>query len=810
MTLEEKCACPVGADYWHLGGCPRLGVPPLMMADGPHGLRKQEGPADNLGLSASEPAVCFPTASAAACSFDESLLREVGAALACEAREQGVSVVLGPGVNLKRDPRCGRNFEYFSEDPLLSGELGAAYVEGMQEAGVGASPKHFAANNQETYRLISDSVVDDRALRELYLEPFRRVVQRARPWTLMGAYNLLNGTYCTENAWLMRDVARGEWGFDGAMVADWGAQNDNGRSLPAGLDVVMPGPRRDYQADVATAVRAGRIEAAALDDAVRRVLELHERCEGARPPAEPLDVAARLALARRVAAESAVLLQNDGTLPFSPGATIAVIGAFAKRPRYQGAGSSKINPVALDNVWDALATAGARCIFAEGYDAVSGEATEEQLAEAEAAGAAADCALVVVGLPDAAESEGADRAHLRLPKGCDRLAERVCAANPRTAVAVQAGAPVELPWRAAAGAVLAVYLAGCQGGGALADIVLGAANPSGKLAETWPARLADVPCGEEGFPAPGRQARYRESIYIGYRYYDAAGVEPAFPFGHGLTYTAFAYRDLRVDPTAGAAGPGPDGTLGLDAPAFHVSLTVENTGPRAGAEAVQLYVAPCERESGAFKPPQQLAAFAKVRLEPGEARRVQLAVPRRAFAYWDAKAGAWQVEAGAWELRAAASSRDVRLTQKVHLAGAPAADDGAPEAYRRPRPGGFDDEAFRALYGRPFPKQIVPLRPYTANATVGDLKSSLIGRIVHAVLRHELKLFVRGDADLRDVAYRTFMDLPLRALAMSGMDMSVIDGIVDILNYRFIRGFRKLSRLKRPKSAAQAAASREG
>lgn len=795
MTLEEKCACLTGEGYWVLGGCPRLGIAPIAVSDGPHGLRKQSGASDNLGLAGSDPAVCFPTASASACTFDVDLMRALGRALGDEAREQGVAVLLGPGVNMKRSPLCGRNFEYFSEDPYLAGCLGAAYVEGVQSRGVGTSLKHFACNNQETNRLIVDAVVDERALHELYLEPFRIVVERARPWTIMTAYNLLNGTYCSENERLMRLIGREAWGFDGAYVCDWGAESSNADSLPAGLDLVMPGVRPDYRADVAAAVRAGTLPASALDRAVRAVLELHARHEAALDAAEALppasSLAERLEVARRVAEEAAVLLDNDGILPLASEARLAVIGAFAKTPRYQGAGSSKINPVALDCAFDALVAAGAPCSYAPGYDAQTGAASEAQLDEAARLAAQADVAVVFAGLPDAAESEGADRADMALPVGHNLLVERVCAANPNTVVVLQGGAPMELPWRGRPRAILLSYLAGCQGGKATANLLQGRANPSGKLAETWPARLADTPCADF-YPERGRQAPYRESIFNGYRFYDAAGVEPAYPFGHGRSYTTFAYRDLDVEPHG-------DG--------YSVSFTLRNEGARAGKEAVQVYVAP--RAMAAFHAPQQLKGFVKAALKAGEERRVRLDLPRRAFAHYDTVAAAWQVEGGAYDVRVAASSRDLRLSAAVEVAGEPSRADDAPEAYRTPRAGGFSLEAFRALYGRRFPKVIVPMRPYTPNATIGDLKTSLIGSMVHYILRHELKLLARRDPAARAAAERMVMDTPLRSLAMSGVDMGLVDGVVDLLNYRFLRGFKRLRSVGASAKAAPPKASPE-
>ena len=778
MTLEEKCACLTGEGYWKLGGCVRLGIEPILVSDGPHGLRKQAGAADNLGIEASEPAVCFPTASATACTFNAELVRDMGEALGDEARDQEVAVLLGPGVNMKRSPLCGRNFEYFSEDPYLAGELGAAYIQGVQSRGVGTSLKHFACNNQETNRLIVDAVVDERALHEVYLEPFRIAVEQGHPWTIMTAYNLLNGTYCSEDERLMTRIARDEWGYTGAFVTDWGAENDNLASLPAGLDLVMPGKRVDYRADVATAVQKGLLSEADVDRAVRSVLELHERHVRSATIGVKRNLAERLDIARVVAEEAAVLLENDGILPLDAGAHMAVIGAFARDPRYQGAGSSKINPISLDCTLDALEAAGVQVTFAPGYEAMTGEATEEQLTDAVCAAKAADIAVVFVGLPDASESEGSDRPDMALPAAHNILVERVCEANQNTVVVLQGGSPVELPWRGMPRAVLLSYLAGCRGGQATADLLLGVANPSGKLAETWPVRLADTPCAGY-YPEPGRQALYRESIYVGYRYYDAAKAAVAYPFGHGLSYTSFSYDNLCVVDT----GEG-----------FDVSCIVRNVGDRAGKEAVQLYIAPLDAQ--VFKAPQQLKGFAKVNLAPGEERCISLHVPRASFAHYCSSKDSWEIEAGIYELRLSASSRDVRLRQEVHVAGKITRPQKIPEAYRCVAPGCFTREAFAALYGRRFPKMLTPLRPYTANATVGDLQTSLLGKAVCYLLRRELKLLLPSDVAQQKSLELLALETPLRMLAMSGMDMNLVAAVVDIMNYHFLRGVRRLWQLK--------------
>lgn len=594
----------------------------------------------------------------------------------------------------------------------------------------------------------------------------------------MTAYNLLNGTYCSENSWLMEDIAREEWGFRGAYVCDWGAENNNATSLPAGLDLVMPGRRVDYRDDVAHAVTSGVLPEESLNQAVQRILELHAKHEEAADLGIVRDQKARLDVARQVAEESAVLLENDGVLPLAADAPVAIIGAFSKHPRYQGAGSSKINPVSLDCAFDALEAAGITCSYAEGYEGETGEASEVQLAEAERIAHEAAVAVVFVGLPDASESEGADRATMALPAGHNALVKRVCAANPNTVVVLQGGSPVELPWRDEPRAILLSYLCGCRGGRATANLLLGRANPSGKLAETWPESLADTPCAGN-YPAKGRQAFYRESIFTGYRYYDAARVRVAYPFGHGLSYTRFAYNNLRVEP---------------DGDGFTIAFDVCNVGERFGKEAVQLYVAP--QGSSVFKAPQQLKAFAKVALEPGEEQRVELSVPYRAFAHYNPVRHAWEVERGCYEVRVAASSRDVRLRMIVQVEGVVPCKDTVPQVYHEPQPGAFTNDAFKVLYGRPFPKVLTAMRPYTANATIGDLRTSLLGRVVHYVLRRELKLLIPGDKVTQKSFDQAAMDTPLRSVAMSGMDMRLIEAVVDLLNYHFIRGYKLLRSLK--------------
>lgn len=792
LTDERLSELLAGVSHWRTAALPREGIAGLTLSDGPHGLRKQEGKQDHLGIAQSRPATCFPTASALACSFDVSLVERVGAAIGEEARDQGVDVVLGPGVNIKRHPLCGRNFEYFSEDPVVSGELGAAMVKGVQSRGVAACLKHLAGNSQEHARMVSDSVIDDRALRELYLEPFERVVRKARPWSVMTAYNRLNGVYCTEHTWLLRDILRGEWGFDGAVVSDWGAMSSSVDSVRAGLDLCMPGPRPDHGEAVRRALASGSLERGDLVARASAVLNLERRIDRARrqldaSPCEGADLYKRHAkLAREAAAASAVLLKNEGALPLPENTSIAVIGAFARSPRYQGSGSSRIQPVYIDNLWYRLRQRGVGAKYADGYEPLMGSATERQLREAERIARDADVAVVVVGLPERYESEGFDRKLMCMPRGHVELVERVCAANPNAVVVVQGGAPMEMPWRSLPRAILLTYLSGCQSGAALADLLLGAVSPSGKLAETWPAALDDTALGD-AFPDMDREVLYRESMLVGYRYYDAAGVEPAYPFGFGLSYTTFEYGDLAVRPASSAV----DGAV----PSYEVSFTVRNTGTRDGSEVVQLYVAPEPGVMSAPAPPQQLVAFEKVHLASDEAVRVVLVASERAFSSWRTDSGSWEVRPGEYELRVASSSRDVRLRAGVQVeAPAPAPLRAAPpDIYEHPRPGCFrgagSTAAFRALYARPLP-EARPTTPFTVDSTVGDMGASWFGRRMFRLIDWVMsEPASKMDRYQRAMMKEMAAEMPLRSLTTSGVPLEAVDGFVRMLNGRYLLGF---------------------
>jgi beta-glucosidase len=640
LTLEEKAALTVGRDAWTTVPVERLGVPSVWLSDGPTGLRKLLA-SDDLSISNTLPATCFPTESALAASWDVALVEEVGGAIATECRAEGVGVLLGPGINLKRSPLGGRNFEYFSEDPVLSGLLAAAFVRGVQERGVGACLKHLVANEHETGRMYADSIVDERTLREVYLRPFEIAVREADPWTVMASYNRLNGEYCVESRRLLREILVEEWGFSGIVMSDWLAVNDRVASLDAGLHLQMPGS--PTAAGVVAAVREGRLDEARLDELAGELLTLVERASASTEPGPAADLDAHHRLARRAAAAGIVLLKNEGALlPLAGDADgVALIGGFAREPRYQGAGSSEVKPTRVENLHDELP----HRAYARGYDE-DGAPDPALLREAQDAARSARVAVVCVGLPPSHETEGIDREHIDLPAQHDALVEAVLEVQPNTVVVLTNGSAVAMPWAPRVPAIVEGWLGGQGGGGAIADVLLGRVNPAGRLAETFPVALADTPA-QLDFPGDGDgRSHFTDRLFTGYRSYDARGIEPLFPFGHGLSYTSFEYSGLRVD--------------GLT-----VTLDVRNTGERAGAEVVQLYVR--ERAPRLRRPDKELRAFAKPALEPGEQRAVGFRLEPRDFASYDTRVAAWRTDSGEFDLLVGASSRDIRLRATVTL-----------------------------------------------------------------------------------------------------------------------------------------------
>lgn len=653
MTLEEKASLCSGRDFWHSQNVDRVGIPSAMMCDGPHGLRKQKGEGDHLGINESIETVCYPTASALAASFDKELLRELGETLGEECQSEDVAMLLGPGLNMKRSPLCGRNFEYFSEDPYLAGELGAAYIQGLQSRGVAACVKHFAANNQETRRMSGSSNMEERTLHEIYLPAFEAAVKKGKTRSIMCAYNGINGTFCAENKMLLNDILRDKWGYEGFVVTDWGAVKDRVKGIAAGLDLEMPGGMGTQDAAIVKAVQEGRLEESQLDETVERILTFIRDYLDARRPETVIDRKAMSEKSGDFAARCAVLLKNQGLLPLDRSKKIAFIGEFAERPRYQGAGSSHIN---VPHAVGALEAArDMQIVYAQGYDVHQEERNDELLAQALEAAGQAETAVIFAGLPDAYETEGADRENMELPEYQNRLIREVAGVQKDVVVVLHGGAPMELPWIGQAGAVLCMYLGGERVGEAAVRLLFGEENPGGRLAETWPLKLEDNPSCLN-FPGVDGQVNYREDIYIGYRYYDKKKMDVLFPFGHGLSYTTFVCSDLKLDHEAIK-----------DTDTLTVTCRVKNTGSRAGREAVQLYVR--QSKPHVSRPVRELKGFESISLEPGQEKEVRFVLDRRSFAYYEEKLHDWHVESGEYVIEIGASSRDIRQSGCVQVQG---------------------------------------------------------------------------------------------------------------------------------------------
>lgn len=652
MTLEEKASFCSGSDFWHTRGLERLGIPAVMVTDGPCGLRKQAGETDHLGLNASVKAISYPTGSCIASSFDRALIRESGEYLGEECQAEDVAVLLGPAVNIKRSPLCGRNFEYFSEDPYVAGEMASAYIDGVQSKNVGTSIKHFAANSQEHRRLTSDSVVDERTLRELYFPAFEKACKKSQPWTFMCSYNKVNGTYASENHRLLTELLRDEWGFEGAVVSDWGAVNERPAGVAAGLDLEMPGPGTFNTRKIIDAVKNGTLDEKDVDTAVERVLKFVYNYLEHRDLNAKFNYERDHEKARQMAAESMVLLKNEGgILPLSKEKKVAFIGKFAEKPRFQGGGSSHVNCYKIVGAVEAAQDL--NVTYAEGYPTDTQAPNDGMIAEAVEAAKAADCAVLFVGITDAMESEGFDRRDMKMPACQEKLVEEVVKVQKNTVVVVHCGAPIEMPWIDDVKAVLYAYLGGEAVGSATVDILFGDVNPSGKLAETFPIRLEDNPSYLYYF-GEGDRTEYREGVFVGYRYYDKKNLPVLFPFGHGLSYTKFAYSDLTLDKTSMK-----------DTDTLQVSVKVKNVGSRAGKEIVQLYVQ--DNESSVIRPVRELKGFEKVELAPGEEKTVSFTLGKRDFAFYDTELADWRVETGEFTISVGKSSRDLQLSATVQV-----------------------------------------------------------------------------------------------------------------------------------------------
>lgn len=787
MTQAERISLLSGSTFWDLQPIERLDFEAIKVADGPHGLRAQETSQGSVvGLSESAPATCFPTAVTLASSWDEALLAAVGRAIAIEARAQGISVILGPGVNIKRSPLCGRNFEYFSEDPFLSGRLAVAFINGAQSQGIGTSIKHFAANNQEDSRMVIDTLVDERTLREIYLPAFEMAVKAAQPWTVMHAYNRLNGVYCGESPWLLDRVLRDEWGFAGLVVSDWGATNQRVEGVSAGMDLEMPFSAGMHDGDVLDAVQTGRLSQAALDTSAQRVAALtlagRAALEAGERPSPAALVDDHHALAQRAAAEGAVLLRNrNNLLPLNPAGRLAVIGGFAEKPRFQGAGSSQVNATRLDTPLDSLrayaAGHGGEVIYAQGFDPDTASEDPVLLAAAVEAARDADAVLILAGLPALFESEGFDRSHLDLPESINALISAVAAINSNTAVALSNGSPVLMPWLSDVGAVLEMYLAGQAGAGALAQLVFGEVCPSGKLAETFPLALDHIPA-QADYGAHPRRVVYREGLNVGYRHFTSHDEAVLFPFGFGLSYTQFAYGEVKLSaPAADLSQP------------VTVTVPVTNTGEVAGAEVVQVYVR--QRGASVFRPDRELKGFAKLSLAPGETREAVIELDRRAFSFWDQSAQTWRLEPTDFDILVGESCTAIHATLPFKAQGE--AGYNMPEAFEGSHPAVMSDADLAALGVRVTPPEAA--RPFHRNSTMADIRYHWLGKRIYAQAQAQMQAFFAkdddpvaakmGEAFLNDLPLRTLQTMSRGALTQARLDM-----MIAAMNGHFIKALR--------------------
>ena len=785
LTLEEKASLCSGRDMWHFKGIERLGIPEVMVTDGPHGLRKQEE--KQLLLNQSVKATCFPTAVTTACSWDEDLIEELGRTLGEEALCEGVRVVLGPGLNIKRDPLCGRNFEYFSEDPYLAGKAAAALIRGIQAGGTGACPKHFCCNNQEYYRMSISAEVDERALREIYLAPFETAVKEGKARTIMCAYNKLNGTYCSENPLTLNKILRGEWGFDGLTMTDWGATADRVAGAKAGMDVEMPSSGGMNDKKLVSAVKAGELDERVLDVIADRVIDLALTSPERRE--EGYDAEAHDKAARKAAANCAVLLKNAGALPLSEGEKVLVVGEMAAKPRFQGAGSSFINAHKITSLLDALSQEGVTYAYEPGYPLekrMSEKKRSKLLSQAEAQAAKYEKVIVMAGLPASFEAEGFDRSHMRLPKEQDELIARLAAVNKNVVVVLAGGGAMELPWADEVNAVLFIGLAGQNSGGASVDVLTGKVNPSGKLAESFPFKYEDCPSAHY-FPGKRYLSEYRESVFVGYRYYLSAGVKVRYPFGHGLSYTTFQYSDLLLSKKKLKEGE-----------SVEVSFTLKNTGHRAGAEVAQVYVGDLTGETAC--PALELKGSKKVFLEAGEEKRVAVTLPPRAFMHWSSVEGDWAACSGAYRICVAASCEDVRLSEEIEMS-APA-HKFAPCSgwYLSPSPEPVTDGEFSDLLRRPLtPEKPLPQKgAFTVNDSFNDMApQSGLARFIIRFARRAIALSMHAPADDPNckMMHEVMITSPLRSLSFSSQGMfneKMADGLLLMLNGSFFKGLGKI------------------
>lgn len=787
MTLEEKVGLCSGKDGWYLKGVERLGVPEIMLTDGPHGLRKAN-PEGKFKLENSVPATCFPPAVTSACSWNPELLYEMGVAIGEECLQEKVSVILGPGVNMKRSPLCGRNFEYFSEDPLLAGELAAGWINGVQSQGVGTSLKHFAVNSQEKKRLAINSVVDERTFREIYLTAFEIAVKKAQPWTIMSSYNKVNGTYCSENKHLLKDILRDDWGFEGIVVTDWGAANDRVAGIENGNELEMPFSNGFYDKKICTAVRNGKLSKDVIDESADKMLTLIKKSEAALKDGYKYDKEAHHELAAKIYSESIVLLKNeDNILPVAKDKKIAVIGEMARAPRYQGAGSSLINPTKISDAFEALIKEGYTLNFAPGYNKKKDEIMPAMITDACKIAERADIALVFIGLTEEYESEGYDRQHLNLPSVHNYLVEEILKVNKNVIVVLSGGSPIAMPWLGKVKGLINGYLGGQACGDGIANVISGKVNPSGKLAETYPLCIEDTPCYNY-FPGTKRNAEHTEGVYIGYRYYDTAEKDVLFPFGYGLSYTQFEYSNLKLSKKKIK-----------DTDILKVTYKIKNVGKCDGAEISQIYVS--DKDSIIFRPKKELKGFNKVFLKAGEETTVTIELSKRAFAFYNAAESIWQVESGDFEVMVGASSRNIRLSADVFVE---STDNVPVPDYRESAPSYYGaniksvpDKEFEAVLGH-----VIPKRDYGAGdrfdmtSTLGDAADTKWGKVIISMVDAAIDRVIKGSETEKANVKANSFDVPIKNFITMGPDVlteEVCNGLLMLLNgEKSVKGINKI------------------
>lgn len=731
MSLEEKASLCVGNDYWHSLELEKYGIPKITMSDGPHGLRVQKTKADNLGINESEISTCFPASASLGNTWNRELVYLLGKTLGKEARKEEVNIVLGPAINIKRSPLCGRNFEYFSEDPYLTGILGMEYVKGLQSENVGACVKHFAVNNQENRRRTIDVVIDERALREVYLKAFEMIIKNAKPWSIMSAYNKVNGEYCSENQHLLNNILRKEWNFDGIVISDWGAENDRVKGLKATHELEMPGGRGNGVEEIIEAVKNGEISETELNEAVDRIIDIArkgsnqfaydeksgsylEMNKAGKENVFEYDQKVHHEIAEKIAEETIVLLKNDNNILPIKNKKIAVIGDMAKTPRYQGAGSSTINPYKIENAYDNLVQNGIDVEYAQGYERIESENDEKLRSEAVKVAKNNDVVLVFAGLTENYESEGVDRETLDMPENQNKLIDEICSVNEKVIVVLSNGSPILMPWKDKVKGILAGYIGGEAGGKAVVDCILGNVNPSGKLAETYPNKLEDTSCFNN-YPGNEITVEYKESVYVGYKYYDKVGKDVLFPFGFGLSYTEFEYSDLKVN---------------IENEKVNIRFKIKNVGDVAGKEIAQIYVK--KVDSAVFRPDKELRDFAKVDLNPGEEKDVHIVLDIACFEYYDIENDRWQVESGEYEILVGKSSRNIVLNDKIVIN----SDDVCVkkeffEKYYTGDVQNITDEEFEKLIGRKLPDKVLKIEDITAENTLEQIKNTAIGKVIY-------------------------------------------------------------------------------